>query len=59
MKALAPTQLRDVLGRTGIVLSKRFGQNFLVDRNALASMASLFPSGKDIVFVEIAREPLR
>ncbi|MEN6387516.1 MAG: 16S rRNA (adenine(1518)-N(6)/adenine(1519)-N(6))-dimethyltransferase RsmA [Candidatus Cryosericum sp.] len=53
MKALAPTQLRDVLGRTGIVLSKRFGQNFLVDRNALASMASLFPSGKDVVFVEI------
>ena len=53
MKALAPTQLRDLLGRTGIVLSKRFGQNFLVDGNALASMASLFPSGKDVVFVEI------
>lgn len=53
MKVLTPSELRDLLGRTGIVLSKRFGQNFLVDRNVLESMASLFPAGADIVFMEI------
>jgi len=53
MKVLTPTDLRDLLGHTGIVLSKRFGQNFLVDRNVLESMGSLFPSGSNIVFVEI------
>ena len=53
MNALTPTALRDVLNRTGVVLSKRFGQNFLVDGNVLASMASLFPSDKNVVFVEV------
>jgi 16S rRNA (adenine1518-N6/adenine1519-N6)-dimethyltransferase len=53
MNALTPTALRDVLRQTGVVLSKRLGQNFLVDGNVLASMASVFPSGENVVFVEI------
>jgi 16S rRNA (adenine1518-N6/adenine1519-N6)-dimethyltransferase len=51
--ALTPTALRDLLSRTGIILSKRFGQNFLVDRNVLASMSAYIPSGENVVFVEI------
>jgi 16S rRNA (adenine1518-N6/adenine1519-N6)-dimethyltransferase len=51
--ALTPTALRDLLSRTGVILSKRFGQNFLVDRNVLASMSTYIPTGEDIVFVEI------
>jgi len=51
--ALTPTALRDLLSRTGVILSKRFGQNFLVDRNVLASMSACIPSGNDFVFVEI------
>jgi 16S rRNA (adenine1518-N6/adenine1519-N6)-dimethyltransferase len=50
---LTPTALRDLLARTGVVLSKRFGQNFLIDRNILESMASYVPRGEDVVFVEI------
>ncbi len=53
MKALTQTALRDLLNRKGVVLSKRFGQNFLVDGNVLASMTSLFPSGDNVVFVEV------
>src|SRR5664280_247606 len=53
MNTLTPTALRDVLSQTGVVLSKRLGQNFLVDGNVLASMASVFPSGENVVFVEI------
>jgi len=53
MNTLTPTTLRDVLRQTGVVLSKRLGQNFLVDGNVLASMASVFPSGENVVFVEI------
>ena len=53
MNTLTPTALRDVLRQTGVVLSKRLGQNFLVDGNVLASMASVFPSGENVVFVEI------
>jgi 16S rRNA (adenine1518-N6/adenine1519-N6)-dimethyltransferase len=53
MNTLTPTALRDLLKRTGVVLSKRFGQNFLVDGNVLAAMASLFPSGETVVFIEI------
>ncbi|MCX6096884.1 MAG: 16S rRNA (adenine(1518)-N(6)/adenine(1519)-N(6))-dimethyltransferase, partial [Caldiserica bacterium] len=53
MNALTQTALRDLLDRTGVVLSKRFGQNFLVDGNVLVSMTSLFPSGDNVVFVEV------
>lgn len=53
MDALTPTALRDLLSRTGVILSKRFGQNFLIDRNVLASMSTSIPSGENIVFVEI------
>ena len=53
MNTLTPTALRDLLKRTGVVLSKRFGQNFLVDGNVLAAMTSLFPSGETVVFIEI------
>lgn len=53
MDALTPTALRDLLAQTGVVLSKKFGQNFLVDRNVLASMSACIPSGADLVFVEI------
>jgi len=53
MNTLTPTALRDLLSRTGVVLSKRLGQNFLVDGNVLASMASLFPSDENVVFVEV------
>jgi 16S rRNA (adenine1518-N6/adenine1519-N6)-dimethyltransferase len=53
MNTLTPTALRDLLKRTGVVLSKRFGQNFLVDGNVLAAMTSLFPSGEAVVFIEI------
>lgn len=53
MNTLTPTSLRDLLKHTGVVLSKRFGQNFLVDGNVLASMASLFPSGENLVFIEV------
>jgi 16S rRNA (adenine1518-N6/adenine1519-N6)-dimethyltransferase len=53
MNTLTPTTLRDLLRQTGVVLSKRLGQNFLVDGNVLASMASVFPSGENVVFVEI------
>ena len=53
MNTLTPTALRDLLDRTGVVLSKRFGQNFLVDGNVLASMALHFPSDKNVVFVEV------
>ncbi len=53
MDALTPTALRDLLSRTGVILSKRFGQNFLVDRNVLASMSSCIPSGENVVFVEV------
>ncbi|MCX6084226.1 MAG: 16S rRNA (adenine(1518)-N(6)/adenine(1519)-N(6))-dimethyltransferase RsmA [Caldiserica bacterium] len=53
MNTLTPTALRDLLKRTGVVLSKRFGQNFLVDGNVLASMAPHFPSGENVVFVEV------
>lgn len=53
MNALTQTALRDLLDRTGVVPSKRFGQNFLVDGNVLVSMTSLFPSGDNVVFVEV------
>lgn len=53
VNTLTPTALRDLLKRTGVVLSKRFGQNFLVDGNVLAAMTSLFPSGETVVFIEI------
>ncbi len=53
MKELTPTMLRDLLSQNGIILSRRFGQNFLIDRNILAAMADCLPEGKDIVFVEI------
>ncbi|MHC1679574.1 MAG: 16S rRNA (adenine(1518)-N(6)/adenine(1519)-N(6))-dimethyltransferase RsmA [Candidatus Cryosericum sp.] len=53
MNTLTSTALRDLLKRTGVVLSKRFGQNFLVDGSVLAAMASLFPSGETVVFIEI------
>ncbi|MCX6085731.1 MAG: rRNA adenine dimethyltransferase family protein [Caldiserica bacterium] len=53
MNALTQTALRDLLNREGVVLSKRFGQNFLVDGNALVSMTSLFPSGDNVVFIEV------
>ncbi|MFZ2413083.1 MAG: 16S rRNA (adenine(1518)-N(6)/adenine(1519)-N(6))-dimethyltransferase RsmA [Candidatus Cryosericum sp.] len=53
MNTLTPTSLRDLLKQTGVVLSKRFGQNFLVDGNVLASMASHFPSGENMVFIEV------
>lgn len=53
MNTLTPTALRDLLNRAGVVLSKRFGQNFLIDGNVLASMTSHFPSGENMVFVEV------
>ncbi|MGB9666573.1 MAG: 16S rRNA (adenine(1518)-N(6)/adenine(1519)-N(6))-dimethyltransferase RsmA [Candidatus Cryosericum sp.] len=53
VKVLSPSQLRDLLGRRGIVLSKRFGQNFLIDANVLSAIAGLVPSGENMVFIEI------
>ncbi len=53
MDALTPTALLEVLSRYGVTLSKRFGQNFLVDRNALLSLAAEIPAGDDITFIEI------
>lgn len=53
MDALTPTALREVLSQHGVTLSKRFGQNFLVDRNALLSLAAEIPTGDDITFIEI------
>ena len=53
MNTLTPTALHDLLKRTGVVLSKRYGQNFLVDGNVLAAMTELFPSGENLVFVEV------
>ncbi len=53
MNTLTPTALRGLLDQTGVVLSKRLGQNFLIDGNVLASMASHFPSDRNVVFIEI------
>ena len=50
---LTSTELRDLLSQQHIVLSKRFGQNFLIDRNVLTGIASHLPAGDGIVFIEI------
>lgn len=53
MTELTPACLRDLLAQNGITLSKRFGQNFLIDRNVLAALGKCLPEGDEIVFLEI------
>jgi 16S rRNA (adenine1518-N6/adenine1519-N6)-dimethyltransferase len=50
---LTSTELRDLLAQQHVILSKRFGQNFLIDRASLAGIASHLPAGESIVFIEI------
>lgn len=50
---LTSAELRDLLAQQHVILSKRFGQNFLIDRTSLAGIASHLPAGDGIVFIEI------
>ena len=48
-----PAFLKQIFGRKGIALNKRFGQNFLIDQNILLSIPEIAELKEDDVVLEI------
>jgi len=48
-----PAFLKQIFGRKGIALNKRFGQNFLIDQNILLSIPKIAELKEDDVVLEI------